>query len=371
MTSTQLLFAALNDYPMFREPATAAEADACLAKMASALAAGANWQEKLGPGERDAALTAATCSDERPVELLLAHGVPLDHQAGNDGTMLHRAASFGCVRVVECLLARGLAFDVKSAAGKTPLAEARAWKHGRAAVPLLMKLTAAAKKKNPTRLANGQPDARGDLEKAAVLRALRLSKEPAAALRVLRRATTAFFADSASKTVAAYLAEIGGQDDETLLPAALAAAAAAASRPPTELTVESVDSLVHVGDLIVTGDCEPRALFVTGNLTVAGRLANYEGRQVCVGGDLTADVVWTEGPLFVGGDASVKKGFVGSDNDYSAVVRGVLTTPVLVSDQHTIKAKKKICTRQFTDWEEVPAATQALLRQKRTRDRLD
>lgn len=302
--------------------------------MKQALAKGANWKAPFGPGDRDAAYTAATCKSAGPLEVLLEHGVPLLYErAGRfDGMLIHRAAAFSCNAVIEMLVKRGVAPDQRDAQTRTPLSHARAWKHGRRAVPLLIDLSVKAGAKSaPAKKAH-------DLRPDAVNAALKTMK----ADRRLRDVVRAAFIEVAGTTSKDFLELLAEHDDGDLLFAGVQVVKAASTATPKAKTKKGGKRMrwVHHGDAVIEGNCEAVSLVVTGSLEVKGRLDNFEGGIVCVGGDLKVDSAWSEGPLNVGGDLTATKIFAGSYNDYATTVGGRLRTPVLFEDNHTIRALK-------------------------------
>lgn len=326
MSATKELFEAIDDEDV--------------AAMKKALAAGAKWKSPLGPGDRDAAFTAATCESAGPLEVLLEHGVPLLHEVPqkHDGSLIHRAASFSRNAVIEMLVRRGVAPDHRDENGRTPLSHARAWKHGSKAVPLLIKLAAkAGAKAAPAKKAHDlQPDA----VKAAVAK-LKLDKSTAAKLRDAVQAT---FIEVAGVTSKEFLELLAEQDDGALLAAGVQVVRAASTATPKAKTKKAGKRMrwVHHGDAVIEGNCDASSLVVTGSLEVKGRLDNFEGAIVCVGGDLKVESAWSEGPLNVGGDLHATKIFAGSYNDYATTVGGQLVTPVLLEEGHVIHAKLKV-----------------------------
>ncbi|MBK6694463.1 MAG: ankyrin repeat domain-containing protein [Myxococcales bacterium] len=361
--ATKELFQAVSDYPFYGWKDDAAKAERCLARMKEALTAGANWKALLGPGQRDAAFSAATSGDERPLALLFEAGVPWDHKLANEGTLLHRAASFGRVAIVKLLVAKGIPVDAKTQSGRTPLDEARAWKHGKDAVPLLTRLTKAAAKQS-----KGKPllAAAGDLDKKAFLlarkRLLAARAFSPSVDRALARAASAFFAATSSGTTEALLLELAGQEQDDVLAAGLRVAAAATTRRPVKMSHAAGDAyLVHVGDLVVDGSCDARVLVVTGDLTVKGRLTNFEGRVICVGGNVKAKAIFTEGPFVVRGDVKATACFVASYNDYAATIGGKLETKIALVDDHVTTVGKWAATTRYRSRRAVTPADLAKL----------
>jgi hypothetical protein len=248
-----------------------------------------------------------------------------------DGTLLHRAAAFGRVDNIQLLLKRGLPVDIEDAQGRTPLDAARAWKHGADAVPLLTKLTKAALKKSGGRKA--EPG--GDLFMADVKAALKKLKDKRVA-----RLVDGFFATKNPRSTVAFLEEFARQDDEAMIGVGLELARATKAPATKHKVAKLAHETVHVGDLEVTGDADAKILVVTGNPTVKGKLTNYEGCVIAVGGDLTADAIWSEGPFVVHGDVTVKKAVWATYNDYAMQIGGTLKVPLLAVIDHKLTAKR-------------------------------
>lgn len=320
---TRELFAAIQNHSSHRDYLHPERDLAALERITAALAAGADWRAPLGPGGRDAAFTAATQGSRGPLARLIAHGVPLDHANGGDGMLIHRAASFSNIDAVRFLVEQGVSPDVRDGLGRTPLAHARAWRHGAATVPVLLQLL-------QERGCTPGPALRGDdLRPDEVARVM-----PTTAPAVLRQVVEAAFVERAGARSTEFLRVLAEQRDEAALAAGIALVRrASTAKPKAKVSAprrpKPID-LVHHGDLELPGDAEALTLVVTGDLKVGGRLTNFEGRVVGVGGDLTADVVWTEGPLVVGGDARVRTVFGAGDNDYLARIDGALDTPLFV-----------------------------------------
>ncbi|MGV3622740.1 MAG: hypothetical protein ACO1OB_18115 [Archangium sp.] len=316
--------------------------------MKAALKKGAKWRAPYGPGERDAAFTAATCETAAPLELLLDHGVPLLHEPKGrfDGTLLHRAAAFSRVDVIELLVRRGLAPDHRDALGRTPLTHARSSKHGKKAVPVLLALLSK-------RGATQQPAKKShDLLPDAVNAAVAKLKLAAPTRKRLREVVKATFIEVAGATSKDFLERLAEQDDGELLAAGVQVVRAASTAAPKATKKKGGKNLrwVHHGDALIEGNCSAASLVVTGSLEVKGRLDNFEG---AVGGDLKVDNAWSEGPLNVGGDLHAEKIFAGSYNDYATTVGGALITPVLFEDNHAIRARLEV-GKHFKKREDVP-----------------
>jgi hypothetical protein len=357
--ASQRLYTAVDSYPLFpeRNPAAAA---AALAAIDEALAAGADPMA-LDVNQRPIAFSAAALTGgPAPLARLLDGGLALDVTC-NDGTLLHRAAEFGRVATMEMLIARGLPHDVRDPFGRTPLMAARAWKHGQDALPLLLRLAQTAA--TPA-VADGDDDR--DLFSADVHRALaRLGRRDRLFRHLDRPAlaqlVNAFFADGDPASTVDLLSMLAEHDSEPILAAALALARVTRATP-MRLRVDNVtEDLVILGDLDVTGDVDATRLVVTGNLRVGGRVANYHGAVIAVGGNLRAKAIWTEGPFVVRGDVRAVQAVWGNDNDYGICIGGALTAPVLVLTDHTYTAKHTTA-RRYNAVARIPARDRALLR---------
>lgn len=299
------------------------------AAIKAALAAGADPMAEDVNG-RPIAFAAASARSAIPLKLLLEHGVDINVRC-SDGTLLHRAAAFGRVDNIQLLLKRGIPVDVEDAHGRTPLDVARGWKHGADAVPLLTKLTKAALKESGGRKA--EPG--GDLFVADVKAAMKKVKD-----KRVGKLVDGFFVTKNPRSTAAFLEEFARQDDEALIGIGLALAKATKAQPAKRTVAKLANPTIHVGDLEVTGDADAKILVVTGNLTVKGKLSNYEGCVVAVGGDVTADAIWSEGPFVVHGNVTVKKAVWASYNDYAMHVGGTLKVPLLAVIDHQLTAKR-------------------------------
>ena len=330
-----------------------------VAEIAAALAAGGDPMA-IDQNGRPIAFMAACADTAAPLELLLEHGLDLNVRSG-DGTLLHRAAAFGRVPIVKMLLARGLAVDSKDANGRTPLDCARAWKHGADAVPLLTKLTKATQKAKGGRAA--EPG--GDLHLADVTQAMkRLGKSDPLLRGVTQKRLTelvrAFFLALDPRLTITFLKELAGQDNEAYVAAALLLSSASRAKP-TKLRLATLDGpLWHVGDVEITGDANAGVLVVTGNLKVTGKLSNYEGCVIGVGGNLTAKAIWSEGPFVVLGNVSAASAICGAYNDYGMRIGGTLTSPILVLDDHSLVAKR-IAAQRYSGFSKIGAKDRAAL----------
>ena len=356
---TRKLFAILDDYkdpigylhPKLR-PQYAAAAVKQLRGMKKLLKAGAQWRAR--PDGRDAPFIAAFFDDPRPLELMIDHGVPVDHTDPSRGnqTLMHRAAAFGRKHMIQMLATRGASLTTVDAAGKTPIEVARAWKHGAAGLPLLTRLTKAALKAKPR-------EVEGDLGRAPMLALLAtqpklFSKD---ALRDTAKFVKATFATAPTARWETFLTELGAQSDDSLVAVGVWLSARVSTEKSTVRTEKGGPlRIVHLGDLVVSGDCDATTLVVTGSLTVKGRLTNWEGRGIYVGGSLKADVVVTEGPLWVQEDAVVKRGMMTIHNDYRTTIVGKLSTPVLVQDDHGVDLGRKSVLKHYRSRDVVPAS---------------
>jgi hypothetical protein len=156
---------------------------------------------------------------------------------------------------------------------------------------------------------------------------------------------------------------MGQQGDAQLAAAALWVMARATTNAREKKAIKGGRlAIVHHGDLVVKGDLDARWVLVTGSLDIKGRLSNYEGCLIAVGGDLRASGgLLTEGPLWVDGDTDIEPGIVARHNDYRAHFRGRVTTPVLVKDDHIVEAGKTIAGKTFSKMSRVPPPVRANL----------
>ena len=302
-----------------------------VAAIKAALGAGADPMAEDRNG-RPIAFAAASAESAVPLKLMLEHGLDLNVR-GSDGTLLHRAAAFGRIDVIQFLLKRGLAVDVEDQQGRTPLDVARAWKHGADAVPLLTRLTKAALKKSGGRKA--EPN--GDLAMADVKAALKKAKVKD---KAVARLVDGFFATKNPRSTIAFLTEFARQDDAAMIDVGLTLAAATTAAPTARKVDKLANPTIHIGDLEVTGDADAKLLVVTGDLTVKGKLSNYEGCVIAVGGDVTADAIWSEGPFVVHGDVTVKRAAWAAYNDHAMRIAGTLKVPLLAVIDHAFSAKR-------------------------------
>ncbi len=359
-TPTQALFQTLKDY---KDPFTKylhrdlkkpyeTKSAAQLRDIRKALKAGAKWKEARASAGDDAPFAAAFFEDPRPLALMLDAGVPLDHtSARRPGSLMHHAASFGRTRVIQLLADRGASVLAKDKFGQLPLDSARAWRHGEDALPLLTRLTKRALKQAPPGASEG------DLAKKAMLAALPKAPFSKNALRGLEKFVKASFAATSARTSANFLEELSGQLQDEVVAAGLWLVAQATTSKPTVRREKGGEVRVfHHGDLVIDGAADAVTVAVTGSLTVKGRLTNWEGRGVYVGGSLRADAVVTEGPLWVQRDAQVKRAVYATSNDYGATVVGTLRTPVLVQDEHQVVVGKKDVRAWYRSKRSVPEA---------------
>jgi len=304
-----------------------------VAAIKAALGAGADPMAEDRNG-RPIAFAAASAESAVPLKLMLEHGLDINVR-GSDGTLLHRAAAFGRIDVIQFLLKRGLAVDVEDDAGRTPLDVARAWKHGADAVPLLTRLTKAALKKRGGRKA--EPN--GDLLLADVKAALKKVKDKGVA-KSAGKLVDGFFATKNPRSTAAFLTEFARQDDAAMIDVGLTLATATRAAPTARKVDKLANPMIHIGDLEVTGAADAKILVVTGDLTVKGKLTNYEGCVIAVGGDVTADAIWSEGPFVVHGDVTVKRAAWAAYNDHAMRIAGTLKVPLLAVIDHAFSAKR-------------------------------
>ncbi|CAN5710157.1 hypothetical protein BH11MYX2_BH11MYX2_00330 [soil metagenome] len=327
--------------------------------LTKALAAGGDPMAKDVNG-RPIAFMAASKQSPLVLAFLLDNGLAIDVQCA-DGTLLHRAASFGCVETVNMLLARGMAVDTRDQAGRTPLDAAQAWKHGKDAVPLLTKLTKAVQKAQGGR----KPEPDGDLHRADVTAALTTLTKTDPMLRHLtqkdlKALVAAFFLELDPRVTPTFLKLMAEQDNEPLIAAGLLLAKVSRAKPTTLKLKKLDDALFHVGDVEIGGDANARLLVATGNIRVKGKLTNYEGCVVAAGGSVDAAAIWSEGPLVVLGNLTATKAIVGSYNEYGIRVGGTVKAPILALDNHSFSANK-VQARRYDSFAKVPAKDRAAL----------
>lgn len=359
-TATKELLEALKGYPSVSW--NEAKASKNLPRIKNAIAAGADWTTPTGSAGYDIPFSAAGRFDEKPLELLLDAGVPVDHTRNGD-TLLHWAAQFGRTNVIEMLVKRGAPVTARNSKGKTPLDVARSSPFGKEAVPLLTELTRAARQASPKKpVAVEGADLTEEAMIAAVAALPKRSLKPEIRSELEQHVKAAFLAGPAIR-VDQFLRDLADTEDMVLLAAGMLAATKATTRAPESVEQDGAENVVrvHVGDLTVKGDCDANSLVVTGNLTVKGRLTNWEGRQICVGGTLIAKTVVNEGPMWVGGELHATKGMFSFGNDYGTIVKGALITPVLIQEDHPIKAKEVRAEQRYRKPSAIPKEDRARL----------
>jgi hypothetical protein len=290
--ATKELFAAIGAHSSHCKYLDAEQDAAATARVKAALAAGADWRALLGPGHRDAAFAAASQGSSGPLEALLDHGIPPHHANGGDGMIIHRAAAFSNLDAIRLLVARGVAPDVRDEYGRTPLSHARQWKHGAYAVPVIIELMQAHG-------CTPKPASKRDDFHAAAARTALSMDAPAA----LARSIDAFFTECLSGKAVDFLQIMAEQDDGDVLAAAIDLARKASTAKPRAKSIAGTKNgkpkrinVIHHGDLEIGGDVDAVSLVVTGDLTVAGLLTNYEGCVIAAGGSITAGAIWS-GPV--------------------------------------------------------------------------
>lgn len=359
--ATQALFKAISNYSIHPDHRNVAKDAAALQSMREALAAGADWKAPQGPGLRDAAFSAATCADRAPLELLLAHGVPLLHSAGSDGLLIHRAAAFGQNDVIAMLVERGVAPDVRDpVAQRTPLSFARGLAHGERAVPFLIRLM---RERGCVPAAAERGD---DLRSDAVLTAfngLEAAGLDDIAHSSLKTTIEGFFTERLGGRSQDFLQQLVELGDERILGAGLAIVTqASTAKTRAKVAKAKRGEMIHHGDLEITGDFDATRLVVTGHLVVHGLLKNCEGCVIGVGGKLKAQAVWSEGPLWVGGDLEAGEVFGCATNDYRAQIQGALQTPTLLQfEDHVLRAGELRIEQRFESAQAVPKELAAAL----------
>lgn len=330
---------------------------AALEQMRTALQAGADWRAPLGPAGRDAAFFAALSRNAATLRLLLDDAaVPADHATAHR-QLIHAAAEFGRVAVIELLVARGVAPDVRIDGGPTPVAMARSWRHGKDAIAPLLALMKAH---GCTPLPAKRSDAlRDDVVRAALPPiTATMSKHGRDMLETL---VVGFFAECLGGSIKNFLAVLSESDNGEVARAGLQLVRAVAPAHAKQKTITTTPGskkrleVLHHGDIVVEGDANARVLLATGDVHIGGLLAHHEGCMVAVGGSLDVDAIWSEGPLAVGHDLRARTVVVGSYNDYGIDVAGALHAPVLLQlDRHHIAASTMQVGVRYDSRDDVP-----------------
>ncbi|WAS93300.1 ankyrin repeat domain-containing protein [Nannocystis punicea] len=288
-------------------------------------------------GSHTPLLVAVTHNDVALIELLIEHGADIRAETGYESP-LHRAAEFGAHRVVRFLIEQGVDPRGK-VGGRTPLAAARASRHSRGVVPLLVELLLPTKSRRPP-----PPKKPKELAEAEVTAWLAEAPPPtvgAATWAALRSFMDSVFVEEHSVSIDQLYESIEEHGDTRpeLVFACVELIRKVARREPKAKTLKKLAKsvAVHHGDLTIDGKLTIGSLMVTGDLTVRGDANNVEGRRLFVGGNFTCESFRTEGPAVIGGDltARVVDAFY---NDYSLEVRGTLRADRLIVDHHVVRA---------------------------------
>ncbi|MFP2925473.1 ankyrin repeat domain-containing protein [Pyxidicoccus sp. 3LG] len=281
---------------------------------------------------------AVTQNNVELVKLLMEYGADIHESSGYD-TPLHRAAEFGADRVVQFLIDSGLDPRGKTPGGRTALSTARSSGSSKNVVPLLVELLKKTKSQRPP-----PPKKLKELSEESVTRYLTGPASETLSPRV-REALQAFmesvFVEEHSVTIDQLyesIEEHGGMKPDLVF-ACIALIQQASTKAPKDKTVKKLSKTVYVhhGNLELDGNLSVGSLMVTGNLTVKGKAANHQGRQLFVGGDFTCETFYTEGPVVIGGDLRART-VEAIYNDYALDVRGVLKADTLTIDRHQVKA---------------------------------
>lgn len=276
-------------------------------RIRAAMDAGANWREPRVNGE-DAAFAAVFAVRPEVLATLLDAGVPATHSS-NGTTLLHRAADRGRVGTVQLLVARGVAPDVRDAAGMTPLDVARQCSHcgGTAVRPLLELMVAHGCTPSP---APARAHRGIDLHAARVREVFNeaLSSTSPAVAAVLRHELEVLFVQCSGYGSDDLLRGIA-RVDHALLPATILLVKRASTATPTTKTVSAAAAkktggrnpfeLAHHGDVVFDTDIRVKQLIVTGSVRSAGRLRLVVGAVVVVGEALDVEGIDVDGEAVV------------------------------------------------------------------------
>ncbi|QSQ23979.1 ankyrin repeat domain-containing protein [Pyxidicoccus parkwayensis] len=281
---------------------------------------------------------AVTHNNVELIQLLMDHGADI-RETSDYGTPLHRAAEFGADKVVRFLIERGLDPRGKTPGGMTVLTAARSSRHSKNVVPLLVELLKPTKSQRPP-----PPKKLKELSEENILRYLAgpvPANVEARDWESLKAFMDSLFVEEYSVTIDRLYEEIEAQGAMRphLVFACIDLIKQVSTKAPASKTLKKVSKAFHAhhGDLVVDGALAVRSLMVTGNLTVKGKASNPQGRQLFVGGDFECDVLYTEGPVLIGGDLRART-VDAYYNDYALEVRGVLKADTLTVEKHQVKA---------------------------------
>ncbi|AEI67938.1 ankyrin repeat domain-containing protein [Corallococcus macrosporus] len=272
------------------------------------------------------------------IQVLMEHGA--DIRAGSSyESPIHRAAEFGADRVVRFFIEQGISPRLKTEGGRSVLSAARASRHSKNVVPLLVEhLKQSRDQRGPP------PKKVKELSEERVLQYLSGDAPAGVSPKTweqLRAFMESVFVEEYSVTIDQLYESISehGNTNGPLVFAIIGLIQTVSTREPKSKTLKKVsrNPFIHHGDLVVEGPLKVLSLLVTGSLTVKGKASNVQGCQLFVGGDFECDTFYTEGPVIIGGNlkASVVDA---SYNDYSLDVRGVLTADRLVVEKHQVLA---------------------------------
>jgi hypothetical protein len=310
--------------------------------------------------------------------ILSAGGNPKAKRHGS--TLLHRAAAFGSTKIIRRLIELGLDPNAVDKTGLTPLQAARQSKHSGNAVSVLGRIikshfsagrTKSRKKASAASTSKKTKDP-GELQETAVRKAWKslrpaVRKEPLfrhGALTRFDEYRRAAFSDRDTTTTERFLADLAALDEPALVYAGLRVVheTVKGKAKAIKLGARSKVPRVIAGNLTIQGSHDAKVLVVTGNLEVKGKLSNYEGRCIYVGGNLKADTIYTEGPILVIGNVQAKI-LYGFYNDYSLRVGGTLSAGILVEHDHLVEAGRVACSQHFRrPQDDLPKAVQARVR---------
>ncbi|WP_342381740.1 ankyrin repeat domain-containing protein [Myxococcus stipitatus] len=282
---------------------------------------------------------AVTQNSVELIQLLMAHGADIRAVSGYD-TPLHRAAEFGADRVVRFLIEQGLDPRGLSPGGASVLSRARSSRHSREVPALLVELLLPTKSLRPP-----PPKKAKGLSEEKVVGYLAGDAPTGVkpwSWSKLRALMDAVYVEAHFVTLNEFYAGIEEQSamNPDLVFAGIGLVRAALAEAPKAKSVKKVakGSYVHHGDLEVTGNLSVGSMMVTGNLTVKGKVDNFVGAALFVGGDFKCERFVSEGPVIIGGGLEADLVEV-SGNDYGLEVRGTLRArKLVVNDRHVVTA---------------------------------
>ncbi|WP_338866575.1 ankyrin repeat domain-containing protein [Myxococcus stipitatus] len=284
---------------------------------------------------------AVTQNNVELIQLLMEYGADLRAVTAYD-TPLHRAAEFGADRVVRFLIEQGLDPRGLTSGGVSVLSRARSSRHSREVPALLVELLLPTKSQRPP----PPKKAKGLSEEKVVGY---LSGDAPSGVRPgswskLRELMDAVYVETHFVTLDGFYAGIEEQSsmNPDLVFAGIGLIHATLAEAPKAKSVKKVAKgrYVHHGDLEVTGNLSVGSMMVTGNLTVQGKVDNFEGASLFVGGDFKCASFHSEGPVIIGGNLEAELVKV-LGNDYGLEVRGTLRAgKLVVDDKHVVTAAR-------------------------------